>query len=67
MKAIPPPRATVIRIPVAPVMIVSLAAPTAVIVAVTGPADALTDTGARAATAIADAVASTVPRVQLSG
>ena len=38
----PAAAATVIRIPVAPVMIVSLAAPTAVMVAVTGPADALT-------------------------
>jgi len=57
----------VIRIPVALVMVVSLAAPTAVIVAVTGPAVALTDTGARAAKAIADAVASTIPRVQLTG
>jgi hypothetical protein len=45
--------------PVAPVMVVPLAAPIADIVAETGPDDALTLTGARAATAIAVAAAST--------
>jgi len=42
---------------VASVTVFSLAAPMAVSVAVTGPDDAVTETGARAATATAEAVA----------
>src|SRR3954447_5744137 len=56
-KAIASPRAIVSRMPVASVIVFSLAAPMAVTVAVTGPDEAVTETGARAATAIAEAVA----------
>src|SRR5918911_2275360 len=57
LKAVAPPRAIVRRMAVASVIVFSLAAPMALSVAVTGPDEAVTVTGARAATAIAEAVA----------
>src|SRR3954447_13959826 len=65
--AIAPLRAIVTRIPVAPVMLVSPAAPVAESVAVTGPLEAVIDTGARAATAIGGSGASTATASHLRG
>src|SRR3954470_24095067 len=67
VKAIAPPRAIVSRMPVASVIVFSLAAPMAVSVAVTGPDEALTETGARAATPIAEAVARSTERPYRAG
>src|SRR3954470_11506464 len=67
LNAIAPPRAIVSRMPVASVIVFSLAAPMAVSVAVTGPDEALTDTGARAATPIAEAVARSTERPYRAG
>src|SRR3954449_10197068 len=67
LNAIAPPRAIVNRMPVASVIVFSLAAPMAVSVAVTGPDEALTETGARAATPIAEAVARSTERPYRAG
>src|SRR3954464_12587394 len=67
LNAIAPPRAIVSRMPVASVIVFSLAAPMAVSVAVTGPDEALTVTGARAATPIAEAVARSTERPYRAG
>src|SRR4051794_31513073 len=67
LNAIAPPRAIVSRMPVASVIVFSLAAPMAVNVAVTGPDEALTETGARAATPIAEAVARSTERPYRAG
>src|SRR4051794_4970579 len=67
LKAIAGPRAIVRRMPVASVIVFSLAAPIALTVAVMGPAETLTDTGARAATPIAEAVARSTERPYRAG
>src|SRR3954454_3448621 len=67
LNAIPDPRPIVRRMPVASVIVFSLAAPIALTVAVTGPAETLTDTGARAATPIAEAVARSTERPYRAG